>query len=126
MSQSATLRITLPIKGVPNPNRHTARFALSSRRKKIREMVAKLAANVPAVETPCRVDFTFTWPNRITRDSHNYEIKGYLDGLVDAGVLPDDSDKYVVRTSIAGRVHPEKGSRNVTITAVIETVKGVG
>jgi len=120
-----TIALTLPIKDVPNPNRHTSRFALSGRRKKIRTAVALLAQNIEPVETPCVIDFTFTWPNRLIRDSHNFEVKGYLDGLVDAGVIPDDNDSVVLRTSIAGHVVRLKGSRDVTITASIQTVKEI-
>jgi len=122
-AKAATLRITVPIASVPNPNRHTSRFALAGRRKKMREAVAALAAAVGPVETPCVIDFTFQWPNNIVRDSHNFEVKGYLDGLVDAGVIPDDNDRIVLRTSIAGRVEPLKGSRDVTIWAHIETAR---
>lgn len=44
-----------------------------------------------------RLTVLFHWPDRRIRDRHNYfpTIKHVLDGIVDAGVLPDDSDKYL-------------------------------
>lgn len=45
------------------------------------------------------------------RDAHNYwpTVKACVDGLVDAGVLPDDSDKYIARTSIERDENNPKG-----------------
>lgn len=38
-----------------------------------------------------------TWPTHIKRDAHNLmpTFKALIDGAVDAGVLPDDSDEYL-------------------------------
>jgi crossover junction endodeoxyribonuclease RusA len=37
------------------------------------------------------------FPNRIRRDAHNYypTLKAIVDGLVDYGLLPDDSTEYL-------------------------------
>jgi Holliday junction resolvase RusA-like endonuclease len=52
-----------------------------------------------------RVTVTFGWPNRRRRDLDNAVPKLLLDGLVAAGVLPDDSaDRVVALTLQSGPV----------------------
>ena len=38
-----------------------------------------------------------TWPDRRERDAHNIipTLKAAIDGIVQAGLLPDDSDRYL-------------------------------
>lgn len=47
------------------------------------------------------------WPDRRRRDAHNLmpTIKACIDGIVDAGLLPDDSDKHLTGPDL--RPHPE-------------------
>lgn len=44
-----------------------------------------------------RVVFEVAYPDRRRRDRHNMAptIKAMMDGLIDAGLLPDDSDGYL-------------------------------
>lgn len=44
-----------------------------------------------------RVVFEVAYPDRRRRDRHNLAptIKAMLDGLIDAGLLPDDADRYL-------------------------------
>lgn len=68
------------------------------------------------------VTFRVRWPTRHRRDVHNYTalvFKPLIDGFVDAGVLPDDSDKYLVGPDL--RVAQQPGS--FTVEAYIEEVK---
>lgn len=39
---------------------------------------------------------TIDWPDRRRRDADNLILKHVIDGIVDAGVLEDDSDKHLV------------------------------
>lgn len=41
---------------------------------------------------------TVTWPDKRRRDVHNLmpTIKACIDGFVDAGLIPDDSDQHLV------------------------------
>lgn len=43
------------------------------------------------------VTVTFIWPDYRRRDVHNWmpTVKAIIDGIVDAGLLKDDSDKYL-------------------------------
>lgn len=60
---------------------------------------------------------TIRYPDKRRRDVSNlypYVVKPAIDGLVDAGWLPDDSDTYV--DSVTIRRDPEPGTHRVTIT----------
>lgn len=56
-------------------------------------------ANLQPVERRTRIIVTYGWtgPGRV-RDSGNLQptSKALVDGLVDAGIFPDDNDKWVV------------------------------
>lgn len=58
--------------------------------------------------TRARVVFEFAYPDRRRRDRHNLAptVKAMMDGLIDAGLLPDDSDRYLdgPHTTIADRL----------------------
>jgi crossover junction endodeoxyribonuclease RusA len=52
----------------------------------------------PGVKLPAaHLTVCVTWPDRRRRDVHNVmpTIKAAIDGVVDAGLLPDDSDQYL-------------------------------
>lgn len=47
--------------------------------------------------TRARVECEFAYPDRRRRDRHNLAptVKALMDGLIDAGLLPDDADRYL-------------------------------
>lgn len=47
--------------------------------------------------TRARVEFEFTYPDRRRRDRSNLAptVKALMDGMIDAGLLPDDADRYL-------------------------------
>lgn len=55
------------------------------------------AARIPGL-TSARIVARVTWPDARRRDAHNLGPTGkhLIDGLVDAGVLPDDSDRHLI------------------------------
>lgn len=58
--------------------------------------------------TRARVVFEFAYPDRRRRDRHNLAptVKALMDGLIDAGLLPDDADRFLdgPHTVIADRL----------------------
>lgn len=58
-----------------------------------------LSSNLPAAidRTPCIVTLTIPFTTRHRRDPHNYVpvVKAVVDGLVKAGVWPDDTHEWV-------------------------------
>lgn len=47
--------------------------------------------------TRARVEFEFAYPDRRRRDRSNLAptVKALMDGLIDAGLLPDDADRFL-------------------------------
>ena len=68
---------------------------------------------------PCTVHITFPVRDRRRRDPHNYypTVKAVIDGLVDAGVWPDDTPEWV--TTIEPTL--EVGGTHVVITLTERT-----
>lgn len=48
-------------------------------------------------QTRAHVKVEFDWPDKRRRDPANYHptLKALVDGMVDAGFLPDDNDRYL-------------------------------
>lgn len=71
---------------------------------------------------PVTLTITFDFPNQRRRDLDNIEVKGLIDGIVDAGLVTDDNaDTIVAVTRTRGdRPTPPKMTR---ITVDIEQVR---
>jgi len=70
---------------------------------------------IPELEA-ASFNFSFRFPDRRIRDTHNYSpvVKGILDGLVDASVIPGDDDRYVRWVTYTR--NPELGTHRVDLT----------
>lgn len=94
-----TWTVELPI-GVPllNANKRQHYMAKARLTKAIRQIARNYAIReaVPALQR-AHVVVEYRPPDRRRRDVHNLypSAKAAVDGLVDAGVLPDDSDRYL-------------------------------
>lgn len=66
----------------------------------VREVVAHLASGLPTVLVPVTVGIDWHVPDRRHRDVDNIAptLKPAIDGLRDAGVLPEDHSLIVTRT----------------------------
>ena len=64
------------------------------------------------------ITVTLSFPDRRRRDVNNYQptAKAIVDGLVDAGVLPDDSDAYLVGPDMRAGERSSEGWVVVTVT----------
>ena len=95
-----TYTVELPA-GMPlvNANKRMHRMRQADLTKAIRAAACVLArkADVPAMKR-ARIVCQYRPPDRRRRDVHNLypSAKAAVDGLVDAGVLPDDSDRYLI------------------------------
>lgn len=68
------------------------------------------------------VTITIRWPDRRQRDVHNYLRhigKPIIDGLIDAGVLPDDSDDYLIGPDMRRDMTPGPLQVRIDIKEVI-------
>lgn len=84
------------------------------------------AAKLPKLRR-ARITATLHFGDTRRRDDHNYfpTIKAIIDGLVDYGLLPDDSRGYLLGTTICGgdpippRLYGHNGQVVMTILEVI-------
>lgn len=77
-------------------------------------MNAATAALIPPLQH-CIVEMVWTVPDRKRRDEENpmYDFKAICDGLVDAGVTPDDIPKWM--TKLMPRIEYVKGEARVEV-----------
>lgn len=80
--------------------------------------------------TQCTITALLAFPDNRRRDAANYypSIKAAIDGLVLAGVLTDDDDRFVLSLTIARMPyrkgdHGPKGAMQLTISEVPTTQK---
>lgn len=68
------------------------------------------------VQTPVVISYWFRFDDEVHRDSSNYfpTAKAFTDGLVAAGVIPDDNDALVVVTRLGRDWSP--GGRRIVVT----------
>ncbi len=113
--------ITWPLKDWPTPNRRLHPMARANLAKAIRTHAALVGQQARArhgqIAVPCLVRVAFGFPDGRRRDVSNFEAKHAIDGLVDAGLLPDDSWREVPRMVLEHDPDPsEKGQLRVTVT----------
>lgn len=78
---------------------HRRHFRVKARMVKAWRRAARQAAEgMPALPTPVHVTVMVHRHNRASYDAGNYAptAKAALDGIVDAGLLPDDRNEYVI------------------------------
>lgn len=94
-----TWTVALPA-GLPllNANRRVHWRVRHERTKAIREAAYLIARGAVPPLQRAHVVGEYRPPDRRRRDVHNLypSAKAAVDGLVDAGVLPDDSDRYLI------------------------------
>lgn len=97
----------------------TANQRMHWRAKARRSAWLRQAAGIRALQiggtflTPVRCEISVAWPNARRRDVHNLmpTIKPVIDGAVDAGLLQDDSDQWLIGPDL--RVADEKCSKDL-------------
>lgn len=96
-------------------NRHIAAKMKRDETKRVADIAAN--SDMPTFQKPVHVYFTWVEPNR-RRDIDNiaFAHKFILDGLVDAGVLKGDSQKYVTGFVDLFRVDKDNPHVSILIT----------
>lgn len=111
----------------PTANERLHHFELAKRRRAFRDdatLVARDAKNRSNGDFPLgpvRLSFNFVFPTFRVRDLDNLvgSVKPIIDGIVDAGIIYDDSLDHVREIRASARVDPAIGSE---IVVNIETV----
>jgi len=110
-----------------NARPHWAVRAKSTARTREWAMNAATEALIPPLEHGI-VEMVWTVPTKTRRDEENpmYDYKAICDGLVDAGVLPDDIPKYMTKLMpVIEYIKGQKGVRVVvtgTPAPVVDTL----
>jgi Holliday junction resolvase RusA-like endonuclease len=70
--------------------------------------------------TCVKIQAIFHPPDNRRRDTANIypSVKSVIDGVVDAGVIPDDNDKYVLSVEMARGENVPRGQLELIITEV--------
>ncbi|HCS2945820.1 TPA: hypothetical protein OQU49_004438, partial [Shigella flexneri] len=88
------------------------------RTKTIRQLAGTLARSTGPFNT-VTIDAVISYPSSRRADPHNVMgtvIKAAIDGLVDAGTIPDDNAKHLTKTSIElGPPTRQPGTYRVTL-----------
>jgi hypothetical protein len=117
-----TQTITFPAPvALINANHRSHWAAKAARTRTWRWTACIKARGLKPVEGKAHIVITISFTDRRRRDVGNLQptAKAIVDGIVDAGVLPDDSDRYLIGPDMrAGE--PVKGPVPV-ITVTIET-----
>ena len=111
-----------PMAETLNANQRLHWTARSARTRNLRQ-VAYLRGRGVAPMQRAHVTVAIGWPDKRRRDAHNLipTIKACIDGFVDAGVLPDDSDAHLVGPDLRPFIAGIKG--NVHLTFVFEEIQ---
>lgn len=83
-------QLALPMAGLHNTNHRDHWRVIARKRAGMREAAFYAAKTLDPIPGPVSLTVTFAFPDRRARDLDNYEIKGAIDGCVDAGLLSDD------------------------------------
>ena len=95
----STLTLTVHATNLLTANQrlHWARKAAITRTLRHTAALSARAQDVGTFER-ARIVVYVSWPTRHRRDVANVSltVKAFVDGLVDAGVLPDDDDRHLI------------------------------
>lgn len=111
------ITIALPKHLIINAN-HRMHWAKKAEKTKAIRWRARWAAKTSGIKRMDQAHLTvhIHWPDKRRRDEHNITptIKAAIDGLIDAGLLPDDSGDYLTGPDLR-RAEPIKGDHGVVL-----------
>lgn len=96
MSEPYAVTITVPRGLILHSNQRLHWAPKAQRTRMIRRLAAVAAHGCPRLAR-AHLTIRVTWADRRRRDVHNLQptIKASIDGMIEAGILPDDSDAYL-------------------------------
>lgn len=109
-----TLVVEVPTAVVLNSNQRIHHHPKAERTATIRQLAglrARSANPIPRLDR-CELEVCVGWPNRSRkRDAPNLwpTMKAAIDGIVDAGWLPDDNDEHIVEYHMSSYYCGRKG-----------------
>ena len=97
-----------------NANRAN-KFGGARLKKEQTDLVAWQLKGKPKIDNPCELEFTWYYSGKFDFDNIRFAAKYIQDGMVKAGVLKDDSQKYVIGYQGDHFQKVDKGSEKVIV-----------
>lgn len=91
------------------------RFAGAKLKKEMTELVAWQVKGKPKITKPCVLSFSWYISSKCDYDNICFARKYLLDGMVKAGILKDDSPKYVLGFGGDSFIKVEKGKEKIIV-----------
>ena len=112
-----SIEFAVPTGRILNANQRL-HWAKRSAMTKLLRVEASLHAHGLAPMQRAHLTVAVGWPDKRRRDVHNVfsTIKACVDGFVDAGLLPDDSDAHLTGPDLRAHVAGVKGYVVLTFT----------
>lgn len=108
-----SFQLVLPVTELHNSN-HRGHWSVGSKKRRaMREAAERACVDLPAIPGPVTLTITFAFPDRRHRDLDNVEVKGAIDGAVDAGVLSDD--RATVLTAVTRRPSENRSPKGYVV-----------
>lgn len=120
----AEFTIAVPTKSLPTANgQRREHYHVQARAAKdLRAQACAIGKGLGRVDTPAQITIAVGKAHGGRWDVDNVSAKAIIDGLVDAGMLPDDNTRYLKRvTKEEGPRHERKGL--VVVRVVVETME---
>lgn len=128
MTRAIHFHLELPVAELVNSNSREHWSRKAKKRAAMRALTARTVtdAGLPSIAPPVRIAVRFLWPDSRKRDVDNYECKGLIDGVVDAGIIPDDNDEVVAGGVLRLPSKDRSGvAKTVRLHVSVETVEEV-
>lgn len=92
-----------------------SRFGGASLKKEQTDLVAWQLKGKPKITRPCTIGFVWYYSGKFDFDNIRFACKYVLDGMVKAGVLPNDNQKWVLGFEGDYFIRCDKGSEKVIV-----------
>lgn len=104
-----------------NDRSHWARKAADTKRLRQLAWAAARGAHIPPMDR-ARCTVTITWRTDRRRDPANLypSVKAWIDGIVDAHILPDDDQHHLEGPDMRANVDPTLDPKHVHITITLD------
>lgn len=107
-----SIRIRLAKANAINLNQRDHHHVRAVKTKHLRALGRLVALDDKGQYERAHLTVRIGWPDRRRRDAHNLmpTLKALIDGMVDAGLLPDDDDKHLTGPDLRPYFAGETGS----------------
>lgn len=96
------------------------KFGGAALKSRMTTLVSKQVTTVEPITSPCKIGFTWLYSSRHDFDNIRFAAKYVLDGLVKAGVLPNDNQNWVKGFLYDKFTKVEKGNEGVIVRLLVE------